>query len=136
MEPRLFRRNWDNPILTLVILLAMADAFGLLGIIVAPPLSVVCQILWNLLVSDRLAPETAVQVSDLKERQARLRLVIEEMEGPPPPLVLSSMERLSGLLEKAEPVVQEALPPAQPDLFHASQPLTIENAASRQRNPE
>jgi putative permease len=120
VEPRLFRRNWDNPILTLVILLAMADAFGLLGIIVAPPISVFCHILWNLLTSDRLAPENAVQASDLKERQARLRLVIQEMEGPPPPLVSSSMERLAGLIEKAEPVLQEALPPAPPDLFHAS----------------
>jgi predicted PurR-regulated permease PerM len=45
VEPRLFRRKWDNPVLTLVIVLAMADAFGLLGIVVAPPLSVVCQIL-------------------------------------------------------------------------------------------
>ena len=124
VEPRLFRRNWDNPILTLVILLALADAFGLLGIILAPPLSVVCQILWNLLVSDRLAPDTAVQVSDLKERQARLRLAIEEMEGPPPPLVLSSMERLAGLLEKAEPILQAALPAEPSEPFHPSQPVT------------
>lgn len=108
VEPRLFKRQWHNPILTLIILLAMADAFGLLGIIIAPLLSVVCQILWNLLISDRLVPETAVQVSDLKERQAHLRLAIEEMEGPPPLLVVSSMERLDGLLEKAEPILQAA----------------------------
>src|SRR5215213_8966508 len=120
LEPRLFRRKWDNPILTLVILLALADALGLLGIILAPPLSVVCQILWNLLASDRLAQETAVQVSDLKERQARLRLIIDEMEGPPPPLVLSSMERLAGLLEKAEPLLPSAIPPKPPDRFPAS----------------
>ena len=122
VEPRLFKRQWHNPILTLVILLAMADAFGLLGIIVAPLLSVVCQIFWKLLVSDRLALETPVQISDLKERQARLRLVIDEMEGPPPPLVISSMERLAGLLERAEPVLQNSLPPEpeRPDLFHAS----------------
>ena len=120
IEPRLFTRRWNNPILTLVILLALADAFGLLGIILAPPLSVVCQILWKLLVSDRLAPETVVQVSDLKERYARLRLVIEEMEGSPPPVVLSGMERLAALLEKAEPVLQNALPSESPDLFHAS----------------
>jgi len=124
VEPRLFRHKWNNPILTLVILLALADAFGLLGIILAPPLSVVCQILWNLLVSDRLAPDTVVQVSDLKERQARLRLAIEEMEGPPPPLVMSSMERLAGLLEKAEPILQAALPAAPAEPFHPSQPVT------------
>jgi putative permease len=119
VEPRLLKRKWDNPILTLVIVLAMADAFGLLGIIVAPPISVVCQILWNLLVSDRLASGTKVQVSDLKERQARLRLTIEEMEGPPLPLVVSSMERLTDLLEKAEPILQAALPAESPDLFHS-----------------
>lgn len=108
VEPRLFRRQWHNPILTLVLLLAMADALGLLGILLAPPLSVACQILWNLLVSDRPAPNPAVQVSDLEERQARLRLAIEEMEGPPPPLVVSSMERLAGLLEKAKSILQTA----------------------------
>lgn len=136
VEPRLFQRKWDNPILTLVIVLAMADAFGLLGIIVAPPLSVVCQILWNLLINERLTPETTVQVADLRERQARLRLTIEEMEGSPPPLVISSMERLDGLLKKAEPVLQAALPQEPPNLFHPSQPLTNEDAASRQANPD
>ena len=116
IEPLVFRRKWDNPILTLIILLAMADAFGLLGIILAPPFSVFCHILWNRLIGDRLTPETAVQVSDLKERQAKLRLLIEEMEGTPPPVVLSSMERLAGLLEKAEPILPAALP-KQTDLF-------------------
>jgi hypothetical protein len=135
VEPRLFRRKWNNPLLTLIILLALADAFGLLGIILAPPLSVACQILWNLLASDRLAPDAALQVSDFKERQARLRLAIEEMEGPPPPLVLSSMERLAGLLEKAEPILQTALPHEPSSLFHPSQPLTNENAAARQSKP-
>jgi predicted PurR-regulated permease PerM len=120
IEPRLFTRKWNNPILTLVILLALADALGLLGIILAPPLSVVCQIIWNLLVSNRSAADAPVQISDLKERHIRLRRVIEEMEGPPPPLVLSGMERLAGLLEKAEPVLQKALPPEPPDLFRAT----------------
>jgi predicted PurR-regulated permease PerM len=136
VEPRLFQRKWDNPMLTLVILLALANAFGLLGILIAPPLSVVCQILWNLLINDRQAPETAVQVSDLKERQARLRLAIEEMEGPPPPLVVSSMERLSGLLKKAEPILQAALPQEPPDMFHPSQPITNEDTASKRSNPD
>lgn len=118
VEPRLLKRRWNNTTLTLVILLAMADVFGLPGIIIAPPLSVVCQILWNLLVSDRLAPTAVVQVSDLKERQARLHVDMEEMEGTPPPLVLSSMERLKDLLEKADPILQAALPNHSSSLFH------------------
>jgi hypothetical protein len=105
VEPFLYRSKWDNPILTLIILLAMADSFGLLGILFAPPLSAVCQILWNLLVSNRLASGAAVHVSDLKERQIHLWAVIKEMDELPPPLVISSMERLTSLLEKAEPIL-------------------------------
>lgn len=130
VEPRLFKRQWNNPILTLVILLAMADVFGVLGIIIAPPLSVVCQILWNLLVSDRLAPAAAVQVSDLKERQAKLRVAIEAMDGAPPGLVVSSMERLAALLLKAEPILQKALPPEPTGMFHPSQPVASEQGST------
>lgn len=110
VEPRLFRSKWNNPILTLIILLVMADAFGLLGILIAPPLSMVCQILWSLLVSNRLTSGAAVEISDLKERQARLFTVMSEMKELPPPLVTSSMERLAVLLEKAEPILSVSLP--------------------------
>ncbi len=123
VEPRLFKRKWDNPVLTLIILLALADAFGLFGIIAAPPLSAVCQILWNLLVSDRLASGAAAQVSDLKARQAHLLAFIEEMDEVPPPLVASSMERLAAMLEKAEPLLQATLPASPPNLLHPTQPV-------------
>ena len=135
VEPRLFKRKWQNPILTLVILLAMADAFGLLGIIVAPPLSAVCQTLWNLLVSNRLAPGPATQVSDLKERQAHLQAAIREMDELPPPLVMSSMERLTDLLEKAEPILQAALPAEPHDLFHSPQTFTGEDGSPISTKP-
>jgi len=126
VEPRLFRRRWNNPILTLVILLAMADAFGLVGIIVAPPLSVVCQILWSRLVSRRAVLGAAAQVSDLKERQARVWDTIRAMDEPPLPLVTSSMERLAHLIEKAEPILQAALPAEHYEPLPSPQPITAE----------
>ena len=136
VEPRLYKHKWNNPILTLVILLALADAFGLLGILVAPPLSVVCQILWSHLVSKRLASGASSQVSDLKERQARLSAVIKEMDELPPPLVVSSMERLADLLEKAEPILQvTTLPAESSDLFHPSQPVTGEDGSPTPTRP-
>ncbi len=129
VKPRLFNRRWDNPILTLVILIALANAFGLLGIVIAPPLSAVCQILWSLLVSHRLASGAAVQISDLKERQTQLWEAIRAMDEPPLALVTSSMERLTHLIEKAEPILQAGLPaatlsaePSEP--FHSPQPVT------------
>ncbi|NLF15362.1 MAG: AI-2E family transporter [Anaerolineaceae bacterium] len=124
VEPRFFRRPWDNPLLTLVILLAMADSFGLLGMLAAPPLSAVCQILWSRLFGRRPTAGAATQVSDLQERQERVWAVIRAMDEPPPPLVTSSMERLAQLIVKAEPVLQAAAPaePAGPAVRLAPQP--------------
>jgi predicted PurR-regulated permease PerM len=46
----MFNRTWNNPLLTLVLLLLMADAFGRAGVILALPLSVAYQIMWSHLV--------------------------------------------------------------------------------------
>ena len=110
LKPRLFNRGWDNPILTVILLITMADAFGLAGVIVAPPLSVVCQILWSRLVSHRLVSGDAAQLSDLKQRQERVKELINAMDGTPPPLVTSSMERLNHLLERSEPILPTVPP--------------------------
>jgi hypothetical protein len=53
-----------------------------------------------------------VHISDLRERQAKLKAAIDRIEGETPPLVVSSMERLTGLLDKAEPIL-EPLPPVE-----------------------
>ncbi len=123
-EPRLFKRQWDNPVMTLVLIMVMGDVFGLIGVLVAPPLSAVCRILWNSLVRDRLISESAIQVSDLKQRHADLWNVVEEMKEEPPLLVINSMQRLAVLLEKAEPVLPEVEPAEDaPAPFHPSQPV-------------
>ena len=106
VEPRLFKRKWDNPILTLIMLLAMADAFGIVGLLVAPSLSAACQILWSLMVNNRAILANTMQLSDLRERQAQTWETIKAMEEPPMALVTNSMQRLTLLFEKAEPVLQ------------------------------
>lgn len=107
--PRIFNRRWNNPILTVILLIAMADAFGLFGIILAPPLSAVCQIVWKQLISHRATSGAGVQISDLKERQAQVWEAINAMDEAPLPLLTSSMESLTRLIEKAEPVLQTGL---------------------------
>jgi hypothetical protein len=90
----------------LVLLLVLADAFGVIGIIVAPPISAVCQILWSRLVSHRLPSGAAANISDLKERELQLREKISTLTGEPPPLITSSLEKLSDLISNAEPLLQ------------------------------
>lgn len=131
VKPRLFNRRWDNPILTVVLLIAMADAFGLLGLLLAPPLSIVCQILWSRLVSRRTVSGAAAQISDLKERQVLVWEAIHAMDEQPMALVTSSMERLTHLIEKAEPILQASLLaaglPGEPsELFHSLQSVAAE----------
>jgi predicted PurR-regulated permease PerM len=135
VKPRLFERKWNNPILTVVLLLAMADAFGLVGIIIAPPLSVVCQILWSRLVSRRAVSGAAAQVSDLKERQALVWDAIKAMDGPPVPLVTSSMERLNLLIEKAEPILQAGVPAEPSEPSRSPLPVSVEGRSSVSSKP-
>jgi hypothetical protein len=150
VKPRLFSRRWNNPILTVVLLIALADAFGLAGILVAPPLSVVCQILWSRLVSRRTVAGAAAQVSDLKARQALVWDTIRAMDAPPLPLVTSSMERLALLIEKAEPLLQARKPangepftglpadglPVEPSApFSSPQPVAAEGEAPASTKP-
>lgn len=104
VEPRLFKRGHYNPILTVVILIALADAFGFVGIVVAPPVAATCQILWTRLVSNRAMAGPADRISDLRERQAQVMTTVQAMDEPPP-LITSSLGRLTNLLDQAEPVL-------------------------------
>lgn len=105
LKPRLVNRRWDSPILTILLLIALADAFGIFGIILAPPISVVCQILWYRLVSHRTVAGAATNISDLEERLASLKSTISTMQEPHPQLVISSIKRISELIEEAEPIL-------------------------------
>jgi predicted PurR-regulated permease PerM len=104
LDARLTQRAQVNPMLTILILIALADVYGLLGIILAPPLAAVCQILWGRLVSQSQFSGAAVQISEIKARQAQVREDIQLM-AEPPPAVVSGLERLAALIAQAEPVL-------------------------------
>jgi putative permease len=110
IKSRLAQRGEVNPMLTIVILIALADAYGLLGILLAPPLAAACQILWTRLIGRRAVSGAAAEVSDLKERQAQIQTIIVAMEEPPS-LITSSLERLATLIEKAEPMLNAVKEP-------------------------
>jgi putative permease len=133
VEPRLFKLKQDNPVLTFTILLIMADSYGLLGIIAAPPVSVIVQTLWNLLVAERIPSETVLRLSDIKEQRAQLQHSIQQIEGTPPPLVTSSMERLAELLEKSEPLLRDLLPPEPQQVFSPVEPINQQEKNSKSR---
>lgn len=107
IRPKLYDRRWENLILTVVMLIILADAFGLIGIILAPPLSVIIQILWTRLVTRRVESGAALQISDLKKRMTHLQEVIDKNEEPTLPLVTNSVQRIAALIVKADIVLKE-----------------------------
>lgn len=105
LKPRLYHGMRQNPILTIFLLVVLADAFGLLGMIAAPPLAATIQILWNIWVAERTSAGTVSQVVTLKERRASLAAQITAIDQPPP-ILTSSLERLNTLIDRAEPVLR------------------------------
>ncbi|MFM8322480.1 MAG: AI-2E family transporter, partial [Chloroflexota bacterium] len=112
LQPRLYRRDRFGMILVLVTMMIMGRAFGLIGLVTAPPLATAIQVLVNAALrlpgsAAGAAMEQQIQPVEqvipdewaaLEERLARLRAAAEHTELP-----LSTqdlMERLAGLLEK------------------------------------
>lgn len=117
IKPKLLDRRWDNPILNVIFMITLADSLGIIGIIVAPPITSISLILWDRLVINRIAAGAATELSDLKERLAKVTQTINEMEEPHPPLIINSMERITDLITAAEPVLSgkiQAEPPNPP----------------------
>lgn len=106
VKPRLVNRFWDNPILTLVLLIALAESIGVAGFIIAPPLSIVIQILWNQLIKRPTKTDSATALSELHERMEKLRVTVDGMEEPRLPLITSSVERITKLIDESEPVLK------------------------------
>lgn len=104
IQPSLFRRRRVySPILVILLIIPLASLYGLLGVLMAPPLAVVIQILLGSLFRRRRMEVEAIypsaQVERLSERLADTRLQIEE---EPPPEIASLAERLDSLLARAE----------------------------------
>lgn len=119
IKPRLFERRWDNPILTVILMIGLAYTFGIFGIIIAPPISAICLILWDRLIIHRVAADGGTDISDLKERLEKVNQKIKAMEKPIQPLITSSMDRISELISDAEPILSgktQVKPPSTPSM--------------------
>lgn len=78
LEPRLYGRSRVSPVLVVITLIVMAEYAGILGMLLAPPLAALLQILgrelWFAPVSKAPAHELSTQLNTLRSRLAELRL--------------------------------------------------------------
>jgi predicted PurR-regulated permease PerM len=106
IEPRFFpRQNYSSVILVLVIL-ALSDVFGLIGLILAPLLAAAIQITFRFLAQPPVAAtpvqldygETVREIVALQERVANAKAMLASKEITPSPEVVSLVERLDRLI--------------------------------------
>jgi len=77
VEPRLYGANRVSPVLVVLILMVMAQAFGILGMLIAPPLAATIQILGRELwfsksPEEQLADDYRNQLHTLRQRLATI----------------------------------------------------------------
>lgn len=125
IDRRFFNRRRYSSLLIVLTMLLMADAFGILGLIIAPPIAAAIQIFFTTLYSPRtvqLAAEPMAQLGELEQRLAHLRAIVPPNGEPTSPELESMMERLESLLKKAKRALPHRLP-NQGDAGHQSRPI-------------
>jgi len=105
VEPRLYDRSKYGVILVILVMMAMVDALGLIGLLLAPPLALTLQLILDELLSIPVAPSSVQEVTltDLQEQLAQVRAAVSTAETQSP-RVTNMVERLEQLLQE----IQEA----------------------------
>jgi putative permease len=107
VERYLYGEDGYSSILVLLAMIAMADAFGLLGLLVAPPIALVIQVFWlEFVEASSSVPATATtpDINRIHKRVAELHVQIGQKELSP--RVTNLLERLDLLMQE----VDQALP--------------------------
>lgn len=110
IEPRIFWRKNYSPVILVLVMLVLAEAYGLLGLILAPLASAGIQIVFKYL----LHPDTSFEAPDINpdEEPARLASSLREQMAETRDALLAQDESLSpeimSLLQRLERLVLEA----------------------------
>jgi hypothetical protein len=107
IEPRIFKRTYYSSVVLVLVVIALAQAFGLLGLILAPLVSASIQIVVKYLLHPDTASEAPAVASEeyptglassLAEQLAETRAALSAQDEPTSPEVISLMQRLENLI--------------------------------------
>jgi putative permease len=105
VEPRLFNHGRQSPILTVLLMIPLADSYGIAGLIIAPLLAAAVQITFSNLVvyyRETTAPKaTPARIDELQNRLATIQTMLASPYYPRSPEVKNLLNRLAVLVEKA-----------------------------------
>ncbi len=104
VEPRFFNRRRYSSLFIVLMVIAMSDAFGLLGLFFAPPLAAAIQIFFSHILTQPASeplPEPDTRFAHLREQIAQVEQMAQKVREESPHVV-SLLERLEKLVDKAE----------------------------------
>lgn len=107
IEPRFFPRYKYSSLLIVLFVVALAQSFGFLGVILAPPLAVAVQILFKHLYTfavPAFSAEMAEQVTDIRKRLLELRRRLQNSRNRQS---IRLADRLNQLISQAADYLQE-----------------------------
>jgi predicted PurR-regulated permease PerM len=110
VEPRLFSRSKLSSLLVVLIMIALADALGLIGIILAPPLAAAIQLLFRHFILPgpiKTKDESIRRIADLDSKLIGVQELVADRVESVAPESLSLLERLDSLVADAKKVVAE-----------------------------
>jgi predicted PurR-regulated permease PerM len=110
VEPRLFNRRRYNSTTTVLLMLILVQDFGLVGLIMAPPITAALQILFNHWLEQSAvahAKKPSGEIALLQERLEAMMLAKTENGTELSPELASLGKRLSKLLDEANTLIPE-----------------------------
>lgn len=108
IEPRFIRRRQFSSLLSILLIIALVEPFGLMGFLVAPPLAAAIELVIRYNLQARQPPavsEAAQRIPQLRTRLEELRAAAENSEQPLEPQTIGMLERLETLIDQVDDAV-------------------------------
>jgi len=124
VEPRIFKRRQFNSWIIILFLMALGETFGLIGLIIAPPLATATLIIFRRVLAASAGTsgaeadttpaslESARQIASLESRVKEVRQLIAGLDEQPSPQTANMLDRLGALVVKANLMLDETYPAA------------------------
>jgi predicted PurR-regulated permease PerM len=104
VEPRLFNRRRFSSLLVVIVVLVLVDEYGLIGILLAPPLAAAIQILAGQLMRSTTTAKTtlAQPISAMQAHLESVQSLLAAQTVPPGPELGNLVDRLTQLIARAD----------------------------------
>lgn len=111
IEPRFFRHGQFSSLLSILLILALVEPFGLLGVIIAPPLAAAAELIFHYSIHSHRQPvelESVRRISELRVRIQAIRELESANDRTLEPQTASLLARLEALVDRADSVIEFA----------------------------